>query len=120
MVTSPTTRRARGDRPGSLRRCLRAGTALLLAGCLLGGLAPSARAEDLNDAQDQVRKALVKAKAEIASDKAALAEAADKLAASQAELARARSALVAVKRKLKAARDADAQVAADLAAAEAA
>ena len=96
----------------------------MLVAVLLLGLAlrpgPSAGAEDLKDTRDKVRKALVEAKQEVASDKEAVSKAEDRLEASESALDKARSELAFVKRKLAEARAADAAVAADLRVAQAA
>ncbi|MCC6495098.1 MAG: M23 family metallopeptidase [Propionibacteriaceae bacterium] len=91
-------------------------TALLLG--LVVGVGPTASADNLGDAREKVRKALVKTKKEIASDKAAVEKASSSLESSQARLAKARSELAHVQKKLAAARAADAAVAADLKVAE--
>lgn len=93
--------------------------AVLLLGLALGPSA-SAGAEDLKDSRDKVRKALVEAKQEVASDKEAVSKAEDRLEASESALDKARSELAYVKRKLAEARAADAAVAADLGVAQAA
>ena len=85
----------------------------LLFGLVLG-IAPAATADGLKDAREKVRKALVQAKKEIASDKAAVADASSDLKTSQAQLAKARSELANVQRKLAEAKAADAAIAADL------
>ncbi len=85
----------------------------LLFGLVLG-IAPSASADGLKDAREKVRKALVQAKKEIASDKLAVADASANLTSSQAQLAKARSELADVQRKLAAAKAEDAAIAADL------
>jgi len=118
MVTSPTSRGSRGSRLGPLLAFLRTAVALGLAVSLAAGLAPSARAEGLDDARDKVRKELAETKKDISDDLDAVAEAADKLAASRVQLTKAKAALGSVKKELAAAKEADAQVAADLEAAE--
>jgi murein DD-endopeptidase MepM/ murein hydrolase activator NlpD len=98
-----------------------AGRSVFVAALLLGlvfGLSPSASAEDLKDARDKVRKALVQAKRDVAADKEAVAKAEGRLEASEKELDRARSELAYVERKLAEAKAEDAAVAADLGAAQ--
>lgn len=117
-VSSSTSRSARGQGPGRLATALRG---LLVTALLLGlviGVGPTAAADNLGDAREKVRKALVKTKKEIAGDKAAVAKASSLLESSQARLAKARSELAHVQKKLAAARAADAAVAADLKVAE--
>ncbi|MGC3993153.1 MAG: peptidoglycan DD-metalloendopeptidase family protein [Propionicimonas sp.] len=92
--------------------------ALLLA--LVFGLSPTAGAEDLKDARDKVRKALVQAKKDVSSDTKAVRTAAERLKDSESALARARSELAYVQDKLATAQEKDAAVAADLTVAQAA
>jgi murein DD-endopeptidase MepM/ murein hydrolase activator NlpD len=84
------------------------------------GLSPSAGADDLKDARDKVRKAMVQAKKDVASDTRAVKTASDRLEASQAQLDKAKSELTYVQAKLDRARQQDAAVAAELKAAQAA
>ncbi len=93
-------------------------TALLLG--LVVGIGPTASADNLGDAREKVRKALVQTKKAIANDRAAVNKAATSLESSQARLAKAKSELAHVQKKLAAARAADAAIAADLKVAEAA
>ncbi|MFT4110536.1 peptidoglycan DD-metalloendopeptidase family protein [Propionicimonas sp.] len=99
---------------------VRTTTLLALMLALVFGLSPTAGAEDLKDARDKVRKALVQAKKDVSSDTKAVRTAADRLKDSEADLARARSELAYVQDKLATAKEKDAAVAADLAAAQAA
>lgn len=118
LVSSPTARGARGSRLGPFVHVARA---VLVPALLLGlvvSASPAASAGGLTDARDKVRKALVQAKKDVASDKEAVASAEDRLSASESSLDKARSELAYVTRKLAAAKKQDAAIAADLAAAE--
>jgi murein DD-endopeptidase MepM/ murein hydrolase activator NlpD len=114
MVTSPTSRSTRGHGPVWLVTALRLSLVAALLFGLIMGTGSTASADGLKDARDKVRKALVQAKKEISSDKAAVANASTKLESSQAQLAKARSELAHVQAKLAAARAADALIATDL------
>jgi murein DD-endopeptidase MepM/ murein hydrolase activator NlpD len=114
MVSSSTSLLARGSVPGGLVTALRLSLVMALLFGLVLGIAPSASADGLKDAREKVRKALVQAKKEIASDKSAVADASANLTSSQAQLAKARSELADVQRKLAAAKAEDTAIAADL------
>ena len=120
QVSSPTARGPRASRLGPLVTTVRfALVAVLLLG-LVGGLGPSAHAENLKDARDKVRKALVQAKKDVSSNKEAVSSAEDKLQASESALDKARSELAYAKKRLAQAKAQDAGVAADLETAQAA
>ena len=114
MVPSSTSHLARDRFSGGLLTARRLSLVLALLFGLVLGTAPAASADSLKDAREKVRKALVQAKKEIASDKKAVSEASTDLKSSQARLARAKSELAAVQRKLATAKAEDAAIAADL------
>lgn len=118
QVSSPTARGPRGSRLGPLVTTLRlALVAALLLG-LMGGLSPSARADDLKDARNKVRQALVQAKKNVSSNKEAVSSAEEKLRKSEADLDKVKSELAYAQARLAKAKDQDASVASDLAAAQ--
>jgi murein DD-endopeptidase MepM/ murein hydrolase activator NlpD len=87
--------------------------ATLSLSLVLGGF-PTARADDLTDARDKVRKQLVSAKKDVAADRTALKQAETKLRASEAALVTARSSLSRIESQLAAAKAADAELLAQL------
>lgn len=119
-VPSSTQNVARGGRPGRVRAVLRSALVIGVVATLSLSLGGTARAENLNDARDRVRKELSQTNKEIAADKKALAQAKARLAASQVELTKARRALEAANAKLATAKADDARIAQELAEADAA
>ncbi len=118
LVSSSTTRGARGSRLGPLVTALKASLVVSILLGLTVGSSPIANAENLDDARAKVRKALVQTKKELASDKAAVNEASDRLESSQATLGKAKSELARVRKQLAKAKTTDAAVAAKLKTAE--
>ncbi len=116
-VSSPTSSESESE----LRKRWRAPLALLVLSIglslLLGGV--TARADDLNDARDRVRKQIASAKKQISADASALAKAEERLRASEAALVGARRDLASVEARLTEARAADADLLVQLRAAEA-
>lgn len=93
--------------------------AALVLSLVLGGFS-TAKADDLKDAREKVRKQMVSSKKEVAADRSALAKAASQLRASQSALAKARANLSQAESQLAAAKAADVQLLAQLRVAEAA
>ncbi len=118
QVSSPTARGPRGSRLGPLVTTVRFALVAALLPGLLVGLSPSARADDLKDARNKVRQALVQAKKDVSSNKEAVSSAEEKLQQSQTDLDRARSELAYAQAQLAKAKDQDASVASDLATAQ--
>ena len=92
--------------------------AVLLLSLLLGGFT-TAKADDLKDARDKVRKQMVTAKKQVDADRSALARAAARLRASESSLAKAKTDLTTAETQLAAAKAVDADLLAQLQAAEA-
>lgn len=93
--------------------------AALVLSLVLGGFS-TAKADDLKDAREKVRKQMISSKKEVAADRSALAKAASQLRASQSALAKARANLSQAESQLAAAKAADVQLLAQLRVAEAA
>jgi murein DD-endopeptidase MepM/ murein hydrolase activator NlpD len=92
--------------------------AVLLFSLLLGGFT-TAKADDLKDARDKVRKQMVTAKKQVAADRSALARAESKLRASESALANAKADLTQAETQLAATQAVDADLLTQLQAAEA-
>jgi len=92
---------------------------VLLLSLLLGGFT-TAKADDLKDARDKVRKQMVTAKKQVDADRSALARAAARLRASESALATAKADLTTAETQLGAAKAVDADLLVQLQTAEAA
>jgi murein DD-endopeptidase MepM/ murein hydrolase activator NlpD len=92
--------------------------AVLLLSLLLGGFT-TAKADDLKDARDKVRKQVVAAKKDVAANQSALAKAESQLRASQTALTNAQADLGQAETQLRAAQAIDAELVAQLQAATA-
>ena len=118
QVSSPTCRTTKDKPLPTSLRLLRPLIAALAIG-LTVSLGTPAGADDLKDRRDQVRKAIVSSKSDVAESKAEVSKAVRNLAKAQAALAKAHRGLAAANDAVNEARAVDASIGRRLAAARA-